>query len=349
MAEETQEKMSMDDILSSIKNILSNGAENKTTASTDISLSETDVSSINSDVSDSSSVDLALDDTDDGVLDLTADMRVSTPIDATSDAVKSAVDIPQESADINIGEELSAVSSEMPVPDVSIDAPTTQTIVEPEPVDLSAELSSVSRPLELSEPVSVSPLTSIPADDGASDPIYSPEEDNVSQPLYNQADNLINETPDVSPAISDFNIETIPVSSDTDPVFIAQEDIIDDNISTSEEPESDAADVSAQIINNFAKIFAGTQEPTEAPAPKISSQAKLGPDATIYDMVQMSIRNMLSPDMVKDIVSEADIKSYASEQVALQVKTWLNHNLPTMVEAIVKKEIERVMVKAGKN
>lgn len=345
MAEETQENMSMDDILSSIKNILSGDAENKTPAGADVAPSIQEVPPMNIEVPDTSSVDLALDDADDGVLDLTADMRVTTPVISSAPEVS----LPQENIDINIGEELSAVSSEMPVPDVTIDIPVAQPTQEVEPVDLSAELSAVNEPLELSSAQSVAPLSSIPVEDVVPDPIYSPEEDNVAQSLYSQADDIIHEESVVSPVVSDFNIETIPASEDSDPVYMEQEDTMVDSLSTSEEPETDATDVSAQIINNFAKIFAGAQEPVETSTPKISSQTKLGPDATIYDMVQMSIRDMLSPDMVKDIVSETDIKSYASEQVALQVKAWLNHNLPTMVETIVKKEIERVMVKAGKS
>lgn len=345
MAEEIQEKMSMDDILSSIKNILSGGAENKIPAIADVAPSTPEVPVTDIEVPDTSSVDLALDEADDGVLDLTADMRVATPVVAPVSEVS-----PQpENADINIGEELSAISSEMPVPNVSIEMPVTQAPAEAEPVDISAELSSVREPLELSAPQPVSPVTSISANNTTSDPIYSPEEDSIAQPLYTQTDNIINEAPVVSPVVSDFNIEAIPTSEDSDPVYIGQEDNMVDSLSTREETESDATDVSAQIINNFAKIFAGAQEPAEAPAPKISSQVKLGPDATVYDMVQMSIRDMLSPDMIKNIISEADIKAYASEQVALQIKTWMNHNLPTMVEAIVKKEIERVMVKAGKS
>ena len=319
---------------------MSDGAENNMSPTADVQPSEPEVSSMNIEVPDTSSVDLALDDADDGVLDLTADMRVATPV-VDSGALTSQQ---QENIDINIGEELSAVSSEMPVPDVSIEMPVPTAPAEVSSVDLSAELSSVNNPLELS----ASPVMSIPTDEEVSDPIYTPEEDDNSQSLYAQADSIINDIPDVSPIVSDFNIETIPTSENSDPVFMAQEDIVaaDEIVA---EPENDVADVSAQIINNFAKIFAGAQEPVETPTPQVSSQIKLGPDATIYDMVQNSIRDMLSPNMIKDIVSEADIKDYASEQVAQQVKAWLNHNLPTMVETIVKKEIERVMVKAGKN
>ena len=183
MTEETQENMSMDDILSSIKNILSDGAENNMSPTADVQPSEPEVSSMNIEVPDTSSVDLALDDADDGVLDLTADMRVATPV-VDSSALTSQQ---QENIDINIGEELSAVSSEMPVPDVSIEMQATAP-AEISSVDLSAELSSVNNPLELS----ASPVMSIPTDEEVSDPIYTPEEDDNSQSLYAQAVSIIN-------------------------------------------------------------------------------------------------------------------------------------------------------------
>ena len=310
MAEEKQEDMSMDEILSSIKNILSDGTEEQVSEPEEVSENVDDASIINIEVPDTSSVDLALDDTDDGVLDLTEDMRVSAPILDTTPTFDAS--ITDDTIDININDELSEVSVE--IPDADIDETYNTPIV-----------SSVS-------------------EDISSDPIYSPEEDDLSQPLYNADEEILSDTPDILSTSNDFAVDNIP-----EPEVYAQEEYIEQSMSEPTDNENDATDVSANIINNFAKIFSSNQETNIEETPKVASSVKLGADATLSDMVKATIRDMIAEDMIHNIVSQTDIKALTSQEVASQVKIWLNDNLPSMVENIVKKEIERVMVKAGKN
>ncbi len=302
MAEEKQEDMSMDEILSSIKDILSDGAETPVTTPTENAIPEVDIPVMNIDVSDTASVDLELDDTDDGILDLTADMRVSS-FDVEPVVEPEHISV-GENVDIDLNNELS---------DISIDVPDSPRTVNNDDLIIEEDISS--------------------------DPIYSPEEDDLSRPLYHTTDDIIDDMPEVSPAASDFAVETL-----SEP-----EDYTISNIPEPTENEVDTADVSASIINNFAKIFAGSQEVKTPEPQKVSADVKLGNDLTLSDMVKLTIRDMIAENMIKNIVSETDIKSLVSEEASSQVKSWLNSNLPSMVEAIVKKEIERVMVKAGKN
>lgn len=44
---------------------------------------------------------------------------------------------------------------------------------------------------------------------------------------------------------------------------------------------------------------------------------------------------------------DVNFESYAREAVAAQTQAWLDANLPAIVEAVVSKEIERVMAKVG--
>ena len=303
MAEEKQEDMSMDEILSSIKNILSDGAETPIATPAENTIPETDVSVMNIDVSDTASVDLELDDTDDGILDLTADMRVSS-FDVEPVVEPEHISV-EDNVDIDLNNELS---------DISIDVPDSPRTINKDDLIIEEDISS--------------------------DPIYSPEEDDMSQPLYHTTSDVVDDMPEVSPVVSDFMVETLP----EEPEAYTKPDI-----SEPTENEVDTADVSASIINNFAKIFAGSQE-VKTPAPqKVSADIKLGTDLTLSDMVKLVIRDMIAENMIKNVISETDIKALVTEEASSQVKSWLNSNLPSMVEAIVKKEIERVMVKAGKN
>ena len=315
MVEEKQENMSMDEILSSIKNILSEGSETSSENEA-TSMSDVETTVMNIGVPDTSSVDLALDETDDGVLDLTEDMRVMTD----SPSVVNDTSLPSEE-NIDISDELLNVGfSEEIEPTIEMN---TSEDIEPEVIS--------------------EPTISFP-EDIASDPIYTPEEDDETLSL-GEVD-ILSDTPDVASVTNDFNVETI-----LEP-YIAEEpkNIEPEVISEPTENNVDTTDVSASIINNFAKIFADNQEEkVVAQMPKVSSSIKLGEDATLSDIVKSSIRDMIAQDMIMNIVSQTDIKSLATAEVSEQVKSWLNANLPSMVEAIVKKEIERVMVKAGKN
>ena len=43
----------------------------------------------------------------------------------------------------------------------------------------------------------------------------------------------------------------------------------------------------------------------------------------------------------------ADFKTFAENEIIRQTKEWINDNLPSLVEKVVKQEIERVIAKVG--
>ena len=178
MVEEKQENMSMDEILSSIKNILSEGSETSSENEA-TSMSDVETTVMNIGVPDTSSVDLALDETDDGVLDLTEDMRVMTD----SPSVVNDTSLPSEE-NIDISDELLNVGfSEEIEPTIEMN---TSEDIEPEVIS--------------------EPTISFP-EDIASDPIYTPEEDDETLSL-GEVD-ILSDTPDVASVTNDFNVETI--------------------------------------------------------------------------------------------------------------------------------------------
>ncbi len=112
------------------------------------------------------------------------------------------------------------------------------------------------------------------------------------------------------------------------------------------EASQDAADVSANIINNFAKLF----------AEKKNAQAEVMPEPETTVLQTASVRNssqsiaeLVREAVVKQVTQQMDVnfETYAKEAVAAQTQAWLDANLPAIVEAVVAKEIERVMAKVG--
>ena len=62
-----------------------------------------------------------------------------------------------------------------------------------------------------------------------------------------------------------------------------------------------------------------------------------------------SISELVREAVVRQVTQQMDVnfESYAREAVAAQTQAWLDANLPAFVEAVVSKEIERVMAKVG--
>lgn len=120
------------------------------------------------------------------------------------------------------------------------------------------------------------------------------------------------------------------------------------------EVKSDAVDVSASIISNFAKMFTKEKEPEPAkPESKVAAFAGervhlLGSGSkTIEDVVSDVIRQIIGDEVSENWRQGCDYDAYAREVIAAQTKQWLETNLPAVVERIVKEEIARVMEKAG--
>ncbi len=105
----------------------------------------------------------------------------------------------------------------------------------------------------------------------------------------------------------------------------------------------DSADVSANIINNFAKLFAEKKaaEAAAMPISELKSETVKPASPSISELVREAV--------VKQVTQQMDVnfESYAREAVAAQTQAWLDANLPAIVEAVVSKEIERVMAKVG--
>ena len=124
-----------------------------------------------------------------------------------------------------------------------------------------------------------------------------------------------------------------------------------------ESKKADAADVSADIINNFAKMFAEQSQENKEKidiAPKtaetqepISVSGMGNGSKTIEQVVEDVIQGIVASSVSAEMAKNVDIVAYAKKEIHAQTRAWLEANLPAIVEAAVQKEIERVMVKVG--
>ena len=108
------------------------------------------------------------------------------------------------------------------------------------------------------------------------------------------------------------------------------------------EVKEETIDASANIINNFAKLFAEKQQEHTGPASAISDKvSNTIKDSNISDMVKTAIVEQTK------LCMENNFEKIASAIIAEQTKIWLDNNLASIVEKTVAKEIERVIAKVG--
>ena len=374
MAEDTDEDLSMEDILSSIKNILVEDEVTSAPAAPQpqaVARPEPEVAAPVFAVQDK---DIPADD---DILELSPEMRIDEPLD--------------EIAAVDEEEKLETAAQEESFPaadgsDFNFD----------EILNSNNEL-----------------LSNLEADDSA-DPIYTPEDDAkafaedessdadlTSDPFYEEHPDLQNMAEQYEPlpeveAVPEIEVEAEPVieaepETEAIPEMEVEVQDVTEETSAAEMPvkpipqeeavweqdtvtapkavepqqpatanperianDSDAVDVSANIISNFAKMFTAQEEAYTAETPAVSAYETAAPSTklgggskTIEDVVHEVIREVIADELVKDIQNKADFEALAKAEISAQTSRWLNANLPAIVESIVKQEIERVMAKVG--
>lgn len=117
---------------------------------------------------------------------------------------------------------------------------------------------------------------------------------------------------------------------------------------TSTASHKDTTDVSANIISNFAKMFSRDESQTshsEETSPEITSVGNAS--KTLEEFVLDSVVRVVGKEIAQQWNNGADFKTFAENEIIRQTKEWINDNLPSLVEKVVKQEIERVIAKVG--
>lgn len=335
MADDNNQDMSMEDILSSIKNILEEDQSTQQAAAMP-----------------------AEDSSDDGdILELSADMRLR---DDTPE--KEPLDLDAELDDVKLPE-----LSEEPAIATPAEEPEAEAAEETEPRGVSVGWEDFESDPFYEEPAEQPTEESVPVAEAEeiAEEISEPQVETVVEP---EPEPVIEETPaepEPEPVIMpEPASEPEPVVEETPVVEPEPEPVIEIEPEPEPEPEvnaepvieaeaDSAIDVSANIINNFAKMFSREEpatpaKPEDNAAPEVETVKIIGDGAkTIEDVVASVIRQIIGSEVAAHWQEGVDYNTLAQEEIHSQTKQWLDNNLPTIVEKIVKQEIERVMAKVG--
>lgn len=373
MAEEQQDDLSMEDILSSIKDILDKDSQSASPEKTDPAI-ETPVDEVSA-------------EPEDEVFNLSKAMIIDDSLLEDNEEI----DLNLEDIDVISASEVSkepetvtpTVEAEPIVETVVESEPVVETVVEPEPVvEVEAKIEPIIEPEPLTPVVDeVDPIDNINVENEIvieAEPIFSPEddvsgganelqlpddsvdvEDLLAAPIKEvEADMVATETADVAEVAE--NIDDILSSASK---VIYADSKTEENHTVTETPrdqadktETDAVDISANIISNFAKMFAEKSpaethdvvEKTKVPQDLTPIKEMGNGSKTISEVVEDVIKDIISVSVSAEINSNVDIAAYAKEEIKAQTKTWLDAKLSEIVENTVQKEIERVMAKVGK-
>lgn len=367
MAEDNQD-MEMEDILSSIKNILEEDEQKQSPAL--VLDPEPDV--LDDVLSASSEVD--------DILELSPEMRIKEPettFEDKNELIAAEVDPIAAIADEPTVDpfDLPAPATDNPGISIGVEDFESDSVFENSYQSIDDEISAEPLPETDNLPeVETIALPEIAEQTEPSD-FIEPEMDQA--PLAEETDLLVAEIPaenepaEVEPINETIAMEAVaepehevdsvdeaePASYDPEPVFEPETvyepiNLEAENSLSSEEPEApksdnDVADVSANIISNFAKMFSREEASVEAekPAPVITAAGNMG--KTLEEFVLEAVIQAIGQEISRQWNDGADFKALAEAEINRQTKEWLNDNLPSLVEKVVKQEIERVIAKVG--
>jgi cell pole-organizing protein PopZ len=338
MADDSQD-LEMEDILSSIKNILEEDEKTRTQAAADTDVLD-DVLNATEEA-----------DSIDSILELSPDMRLANEPEPTVAAEPESklesepepkpifevtpefVPEPEpepEPVEETVAEVAPAVESEEPA--VAVDEPVWNLEPKPEPepiVEAAPEFVSEPEPEPIVEAVS----------EFVPEPEPEPVVEAVSEPAV--ADQVFESSEAVVPAVEEPKV--------VEPEFA--EPVVEPKVEETEVvAEKTAVDASANIISNFAKLFARETHVT-APAamPEPETEVRMSGDMgkTLEELVCDSITKVIGRQVERKWNDGADFRALAEAEIRCQTMNWLNEHLPMLVEKVVKEEIDRVIAKVS--
>jgi len=315
MAEDNNEDLSMEDILSSIKNILAEGdaASSQPEPTSNTSSNEVPVADVAEPVitPDESATETTAGE-DDDIFDLSPDMRVEDIIPSTSD--------------INLDEELDGVSTT--VADLSFAEPS---------LGMTDDNSD---PFDTLEDDRTGQLSALAEEETPAENILPAVE----------PENIVVAEEQPAPAMV-----AAPVPEVQEPAVEIQKPAVEvqEQVAEVQKEEANAIDASASIISNFAKMFAKEEKQApqtaavELPREPVKDMGNIS--RTLEDMIHDVIRNIIGDEVAANWKNGLNYDLLAKEEISRQTRLWLEANLPAIVEKTVKEEIERVMAKVGTN
>ena len=100
-------------------------------------------------------------------------------------------------------------------------------------------------------------------------------------------------------------------------------------------------DVASNILSAFSNIFNNYTPEKKIQPQRVSS-------AYENNELKAAVQKTIESWVVKNIDADLNIKGIVNEEIALQVRVWLDENLPNLIQSSINQELERVMVKVDK-
>lgn len=350
MAEDKEQDLSMEDILSSIKNILSEDEQGKEVpAATPQPEPVAETAAVSP-------------EPEEEILELSPAMRITDDNADTGINLDAELDgLPSDGSVFPLQEDSENTETpevpELPVVETANESESfaAEEVISSDEPEMQEEGEPLSPSLESAELESVEEVY-----DDNSDPFYEePEVEHHPQAFMDasevaEPEPAFETSPSEEPVAAE--VETLP---EPEPVAkeqeIVSEPVIEEPAAAEPAAESkggSAVDVSASIISNFAKMF--TREHKKEDVPEVPEESDAEPvtalgngGKTIEGVVADVIRGIIGKEVSENWRRGADYDAYAREEICRQTNQWLNANLPAIVERTVKQEIERVMAKVG--
>ena len=111
---------------------------------------------------------------------------------------------------------------------------------------------------------------------------------------------------------------------------------------TQEAVNGEDQNISSNIISSFAKMLTHEETFENTPIKETGNTSKTLEDLVV-DAIQKAIGNEISAKWNKG----RDFNAFVEAEVRRQVEEWITNNMRETISDIVKKEVERVMVKVG--
>lgn len=319
MVDENQNS-EMEDILSSIKNILEEGS-----------------SGINAS-SDNTNEDVLVsaNETDD-VLELSQDMRIETNVAPHNEPEQSV----QPLADITPEVEFALDQPEGDMSPVSI-------ISEADEEDSFFDADNFSYKQENAS-----------TEETFDDSFMNTQENETANPLdidiipATETDDSL-QSSEIKPEEPEDILASVIEDTTVDSPIVAEpadfEPAIQETVAPEPAPVQKEADASSNIISNFAKMFSREEKKKEVMTPveeniKITSAGTV--EKTLEEFVLDAIIKTIGNEIKASWNEGKDFRAYAEAEINRQVSAWVKDNLPSQVENIVKQEIQRVIAKVG--
>ena len=145
--------------------------------------------------------------------------------------------------------------------------------------------------------------------------------------------------------------ETAEAADESDDVFDLTE-MVDDSGSVLELGRDDGEGVPEALDGDEEEVFEGVEEDTVASAadedtePLMSDGAEDKATEALSRLAQVASKGPVDPSLLRIMNSGLTIEQYVIEMLRPMLREWLDQNLPSMVERLVEREIEKLSRRA---